>query len=417
MILTKNSPLYLSSIAYNHYQTDFWNEVRLDAAPGGKFIIDLSKIYKPQRFVGRNGEWSTPWPQKIPPGFEMPTYDPDFSKNFNDVSDERAKEIAHLINTKNQKFVVMYSGGIDSTVIMAALIKNLSEEELKNISVCANIHTMIENPVFWKKFIWNKFELFDSSVYKYDDLIEKGYRPITADEGDCIFGTMGFLDLQQNYGFHLNKLSEKSRLKLESLKDKMTSSDVHYSEYKDLIISHWSLPNDTTVGELWYEKFEKNIKTSSVPVISLHDYYWWLLFNLKWLSCAMRIPIYLNDRMDCKKVIEDWAINWFRTESYQKWSMVNNNNGEKIQFTATTYKMAARRYIHDLDKNDWYFFFKQKIGSLGNVMFRQDVSTLPKHLRPNARFGLDTNYNILSIDSPNVKNYIKYHMSKYEIDW
>jgi hypothetical protein len=417
-MLHLNSTLYLSSIAYNHYQADFWNEVKKDSAPGGKFIIDLSRVYKPQRFVSRDGEWSTPWPQEIPPGFEMPDYNPNFKKDFFEVSDNRAKEIANLIISKNQKFVVMYSGGIDSTVIMSALIKNLSEDELKNITVCANSHSMIENPHFWKKYIWNKFKIFDSSVMKYDDLIELGYHPITADEGDCIFGTMSFLDLQQNYEYYLDQLSPESRSSLRLIKDKMASPEVHYSEFKDLLILHWSPPGETHIGKSWYEKFEKNIKTSSVPIVSLHDYYWWVLFNIKWVSCAIRIPIYLNDRLDCKTVINDWALNWYNTREYQEWSMVNNNNGEKIEYTATTYKMAARKYIYDLDKNDWYFFFKQKLGSLGgNVMFRQDVNNLPVELRPNARFGIDSDYNILSIDDPSVRDYIRYHLSKYQIDW
>lgn len=417
-MLNTDSVLYLSGITYNYYQQDFWESLRKESGSGGKIMLDLSTLYKPQRFVSRNGEWSLPWPQQIPPGFEMPAYDPTFSKSFSDVSDERAREIADLINTKNQKFVVMYSGGFDSTIIMSALIKNLSSEEIKNVSVCANGHSMIENPSFWKKFIWNKFKIYDSARYKYDDLIELGLRPITADEGDCIFGTMSFLDLQQNYEYYLNQVSPESRIQLSNLKNKMTSADVHYSAYKDLIVKHWSTPNAPHLGEAWYDKFDKNIKTATVPVQSLHDYYWWVLFNIKWVSCAIRISVFLNDRLDCGTVINNWAVNWFSSKSYQQWSMVNNNNGEKIEFGATTYKMAARRYIHDLDKNDWYYYFKLKLGSLGpNVMYHQEVDNLPDRLKPNARFGIDSNYNLLSVDDLEVQEYIKYHMSRFERDW
>ncbi len=417
-MLSKNSVLYLSGITYNYYQQDFWDSLREDAGSGGKFILDLSTLYKPQRFVSRNGEWSMAWPQEIPPGFEMPEYDPVFNKSFDEVSDLRAREIADLIKNKNQKFVVMYSGGFDSTVIMAALIKNLTQEEIKNVSVCANGHSMIENPIFWKKFIWNKFQIYDSAQYKYDSLINLGLRPITADEGDCIFGTMSFLELQQNYEFYLDKVSPNSRKHLLNIQSKMASPDVHYSEYKDLIIKHWSTPQCPHLGESWYDKFEKNIKTSTVPIQSLHDYYWWVLFNIKWVSCAVRISVFLNDKLDYGTVINDWAINWFASVEYQKWSMVNNNNGEKILYGPTTYKMAARKYIHDLDKNDWYYFFKLKLGSLGpNVMYHQDVSDLPDRLKPNARFGLDSDYNLLSIDDLDVQEYIRYHISRFQRDW
>lgn len=417
-MLHKDSVLYLSGITYNYYQQDFWEKVRQEAGSGGQFLLDLSMLYKPQRFVSRSGDWSMAWPQSIPPGFEMPEYDPSFNLSFEEITDLRAAEIKRLINEKNQKFVVMYSGGLDSTVVMSALIKNLSIEELKNVSVCANGHSMIENPIFWKKFIWNKFKIYDSAQFKYDDLIELGLRPITADEGDCIFGTMSFLELQQNYEYYLNQTSADSRNKLSGLKNKMASADVHYSEYKDLIIKHWSIPSNPKLGESWYEKFEKNIRTSKVPIVSLHDYYWWILFNIKWVSCAIRISVFLNDRLDYGTVINEWAVNWFASKEYQLWSMVNNNNEEKIINGPTTYKMAARNYIYDLDKNEWYYYFKLKLGSLGpNVMYHQNVSNLPGRLTPNARFGLDSEYNLLSIDDKDVQEYILYHMSEFERDW
>ena len=417
-MLTNESILYLGSITYNHYQKDFWESIRQESGTGGKFMLDLSNLYRPQRFVSRNGDWSLAWPQELPSKFEMPIYDPSFNKSFTEVSDNRAREIAELINQKNQKFVIMYSGGFDSTVIMAALIKNLTQEELSNVSVCANGHSMIENPIFWKKFIWQKFKIYDSSRYKYDDLIELGLRPITADEGDCIFGTGGFLELQQNYEFYLEKVSPESRAHLSNLKFKMTSPDVHYSEYKDLLISHWSTLEAPNLGAAWYDKFEKNIKTATVPIQSLHDYYWWILFNIKWFSCAIRISLFFNDRLDYGTVINDWAVNWFNSVDYQCWGMVNNNNGEKIEYGPTTYKMAARKYIYDLDKNDWYYNFKLKLGSLGpNVMYHQEVDNLPDRLKPNARFGIDKDYNLLSIDDIDVQNYIRHHMSQFERDW
>jgi hypothetical protein len=417
-MLQLDSKLYFSSVAYNFYQQDFWNSLYKDAGSGGKFVLDISKRYKPQRFISRNGEWSLPWPQDIIPGFEMPEYDANYSRSFNDISDERAREIGELITSQNKKFTVMYSGGLDSTVVMTALIKNLTQEQLKNVSVCANSHSLVENPLFWKKFIWGKFKIFDSSFHKYDDIIEMGNHPITADEGDCIFGTMSFLDLQQNYDYYLTQVSSESRLRLASIKDKITSGDVHYSEYKDILIKYWSIPENPQLGQSWYDKFDKNIKTATVPVYSLHDYFWWVLFNLKFQSCSIRLALYLNDRVDYGETINKWAVNWFGSTAYQKWSMTNNNNGEKIEFGPTTYKMASRKYIYDLDKNDWYYFFKLKLGSLGpNVIFRQSISHLPLDMRPNARFGLDSNFNALSIDDPTVQEYIRHHITNYKRDW
>ena len=149
-------PLLFSNIVINPAQRDFWRKVRAQSGSGGKFMVDLAHKYNPNRFVARNGEWSLPWEQTVPDKYRLPVYDATFSKSFSEVTDQRALEIKSLINEKNQKFALMYSGGIDSTLALSALIKNLTTEELKNIVVCANEQSIIENPTFWNKFIWNK---------------------------------------------------------------------------------------------------------------------------------------------------------------------------------------------------------------------------------------------------------------------
>jgi hypothetical protein len=416
--MNKDTVLYLSGITYNYYQEEFWESLRPEIGEAGNFVLDMGKKFRPNRSISRNGEWSIPFPQEVPPMFKAPVYDPNFNKTFTEVTDARANDIKKCINEKNDKFAIMFSGGLDSTLIMSALIRNLTVEETKNIAVCMNGQTLIENPYFYNTFIKDKFKLLDSSSNKYDDLIEMGYRPITGDEGDSIFGTMMGHDLMQSYPYYLDKVSADSRSYLESIRDKATTADVHWSKYEDLIIQHLGLEGNPEFGKSLYEKLSKNIATATVPIHSLHDFYWWFIFNIKYVSCATRITIMLNDRLHCKDIFENWALNWFNTDDYNRWSMVNNNNGEKIELSIGTYKMAARKYIYELDKNDWYFYFKLKIGSLGpNVIFNQDVSNVPVNRRPNARFGLDKDYNMLYIDDKETQDYIRYHLTNFKRDW
>jgi len=383
-MLDKEDSLYFSSIIFNGYQDDFWNQVREEAGEAGKFIIDLGKRINPNRFVTRHGEWSLPWKQELPPTFEMPEYDPLFAKSFSQVTDERALEIKKLINEHNQN----------------------------------SSHAIVENPTFWQQFVYGKFKILDSASMKYDSLIEMGYRPITADEGDCIFGTALGLTLYTNYDAYLIGMDQESRSRLSAIKGKITSNEVHYSQYKDVIIKHFSQPHDPMFGENFYNKFVKNIETSSVPIHSLHDFFWWMIFNIKYLNCSIRGAIYFNDRIPVKEAIYDWIVNWFNGADYQRWSMVNNNNGEKIGYSQSTYKMAGRKYIYDLDKNSWYFHFKVKLESLGgSIVYAQNNDNLPTEIHPNARFGLDKDFNILYIDDPVVQNYIRENVINYKKDW
>lgn len=409
-----NKTLYFCNLSYNGYQDKFLNSIDV-TKPGSKFIIDLAKRFRPSRFVARDGEWSLPWNQEMIPKFKMPSYNPSFKLSFSEVTDIEANKIKRRIN-QGENFAVTYSGGIDSTVIMAALIKNLSTQELEKIQVYASVNSIIENPNFWEKFIFGKFKIIDSNKVKLDDLINMGLTPITADEGDPIFGTMIGLNLYQNYDIMLEGLSPIVQGNLKALKDKISSGEVHYSTYKDLIIKQLSLPDNLEFGKTLYEKINHNILTSSVPIHSLHDFFWWLIFNVKYLNCSVRGALYFNDKIEFKQAIHKIE-NWYNAENYQHWSMVNNNNGTKIESTVISYKKAAREYIYEVDKNDWYRKYKLKLESLNFIVGRQSVLDIPSSYLPSARIALTTDYQILSVDDISVQAFLRNSIEHYEIDW
>ena len=422
-MLEISKPLYFSGIYYHtgvnspKYESKFWDTLPLDEYPdGAQFLLNLAKKTSPTKYTyaARDGVWSNPWPQEIPQEFKMPAYDSGFSKTFSDVTDSRALEVKKLINSKNQKFVVMYSGGIDSTLILTALIKNLTLAELKNVAVAASASSIVENVDFWRKFIVDKFEIFDTAVLKYDSLVMLGYRPITGDEGDSIFGTVLGLRMYTNYEAYLSNCSSESRRYLLSIKDNITVGDIHFSKYKDVIIANLSPKGDKELGVSLYDKIVKNIDTSSVPVYSVHDFFWWIIFNLKYLECAIRGPVYFNDKLPVRDLVCNYMFNWFNSPEYQKWSMVNNNNGQKIGAGLSSYKSVARNYINEFNNNPWYFYFKCKLDSLGGVTSMQKITPTTT---PWNRFGVDDDFNLLYINDEDVQEYIKHHLSSYKRDW
>ena len=413
-MLNPNDTLYFHSIAYDGYHNRYWNSVKQQCGEGGQFFIDIARKFTPSRLVSRNGDWSLPWQQEIIPEFEMPAYDPSFSKTYEQVTDERAQWVRQEI-AQGKKFAIMYSGGIDSTLIMAALIKNLTDEEKTSILVCASLHSIAENPTFWKKFIQDKFKVIDSGNLKYDYLIEQGYIPITGDTGDTIFGTVMGLGIYANYDFYISELSPESKSHLESIKTEISNPDVHFSNYKDIILRHFKLDGSPDFPELFYRKLVKNINTSTVPVNSLHDFFWWEIFNTKYLNCAVRGALYFNDRVDCKTAIYT-IIDWFHNDDYQRWSMVNNN-GQKIVNAINNYKMAARNYIWNVDRNDWYKHFKLKFLSLSSIAGTQPVDHLDPTRYPAKRVGVTKDFEMLYLDDPGVKEFFLTNLQNYKIDW
>lgn len=393
----------------------FWKEIRNEVNEAGKFYIDISKKFSRSRFVTRNGEWSLPFNQLLIPGFEMPKYDPKFKKSFSQVTDEKALKIAEEIR-QGKKFAIMYSGGIDSTVILTSLIKNLTKEELTSVVVCCSGMSIIENPIFWKTHVDGKLKYMDVQEYWYDDIIKLGYIPITGDEGDCVFGTIIGTELYHNYDFYAAGLSQSTRKRLTEIKYKISDPDIHFSEYQDIIIKHLSYDQTTegmNFGKILYEKYVHNINTSSdaCPIVSLHDFFWWLIFNVKYLNCSVRGPIYYNIEIPVKECIDN-IVNWYNDPQYQLWSMANNNNGQKIKNTLATYKFAAREYICDFDKNEYYFYFKTKLESLSNLLIRNDKSSIH-----NNNLGMDSKYNRITTNTENIKNYFLENFSTYKFDW
>lgn len=415
-MLNINDTLYFSSQVVNHQTKDVWYKI-FDQIPfDGQWYMRISNKVIPNRLVSRNGEWSMPWPQELIPKFAMPEHDPNYSKSFEQVTDEKALRIRDRIH-QGEKFAVLWSGGIDSTLVLASFIKNFNEEELKSVTILCSGESMIENPHFYRQFIHGKLQTLDSKKHKYDNLIELGMTPVTADEGDCIFGTLIGLNMYNNFNALVDKVTGPTKMNLISLRDKISNPEVHYSQFKELIIQYLNTDWHPEFGRILYDKYDHNIKTATVPVHSLHDFFWWLIFNVKYLNCSVRGPIYVNDTMDCKTVI-DRVENWFNDQEYQLWSMANNNNGTKIKSSILSYKNVAKDYIYAVDKNEWYRTFKTKLESMWNISNLQDISGVPLDRRPMSRIALKKDdWSLVHVTDPGVEEYFLHHLSNYKIDW
>lgn len=408
---SSDSNLYFTSINYmNVHLKKYWDTFYPQFDKNARLWIDIAKYFSKNRLINRAGEWSSPWETQIVPGFEMPQFDLNFSMSFEEITDQRALDIKKLIQNTNTRVAVYYSGGIDSTVCLVSLLKNLSMEELKLIDVCLSSESIIENPIFFYNHILNKLNIIDSSKLRYSDIQNQGHFAITSDQGDSIFGTELGTQMYYSYPQLLNSISEKSKSNLANLNLKISDPDVHYSQFADLLIAYFNLDTNPDFGKQFYEKLHQNILSVNVPIQSLHDFFWWYIFNIKYMECALRSSIYYYLGSDIKKSIQSTVINWFNHENYQKWSMVNNNNGEKINGNTTaTYKWAARKYIYSYDKNDWYFNYKSKLSSLKNIIRRNDDSNSKLDI-----FSMDTNYKLYYFRDPEVKNYINEKLIQFK---
>lgn len=361
-----------------------------EASDGGKFAMDLQRSpLQLSRFVPRQAEWSTPFLTAVEPSLAMPDFDPLFALSFADVCDSKALEVKQRI-VSGERFALMYSGGIDSTVILASLLKHLSAEELHSVAIVCNQSSIDEYPLMWERYIQDKLRVLDANTVHYDDLIYQGYAPITGDNGDCLFGTFAAIDFYNKYFDG-------------------TAPDDHYSVHKDKLIDFFgstpsALPN---FGELLYLKMERCAQTAQVPIHSVHDLFWWLIFDPKYVNCAMRGAIFFQHSLGIDQVMQRME-NWFNDVRYQQWSMANNNNGQKIAGNGQSYKLAARQYIFDFTGDREYFLHKKKIASLNNVQYRHDFP---------ATFAVTRDYQRIDFHTDAFHALLRENLATCQIDW
>lgn len=333
-----------------------WDALYPTLGPNGRFFLNTARFFGKNSFMARSGEWPVPWSMKLFPHLVMPAYDPQFKLSFSEITDQRAVEIKKKIHENNRRLTLYYSGGIDSTVCLVALLRNLTAEELSFINLAMSAESIIENPHFFASHIQGRFKIIDSAVERFSETATAGSTIISGEQGDSLFGTELGLQLLHTYGAEI------------------ISSDSAFSDYADLLIEFFKIDRDPGFGVKFYEQMVANIESAQIPVYSLQDFFWWKIFNLKYTECAVRTAIYLYNGNDRAKVLNEQIFNWFNHPDYQKWSMANNNNFQKMRGNSQlTYKWVAREYIREFDKNSWYFNHKTKLPSLKSILYRNEA--------------------------------------------
>jgi len=270
-----------------------------------------------------------------------PKLDTAFSLTFAQTTDQRYHDLKR--KQGNKSWIVMWSGGLDSTVILTSILKNSSQADRQNITVACNRISIYENPLFYYQHIKPNFSVIDSTHLIIDQEKLINYCLINGDPADALYAgasSQGML-LDSPDDFNRNLRTDPDRL------IKFISQKTNYN------FADW-----------FYQSVLTNINSVDVPVITYHDFFWWIQFNLTWVSDKFRcIQQGLIDKDSYGSYIDNF-VNWFNSNEYQQWSMNNNHAGIKYGSHLRDYKLANKNYIYDFDKDLYYRTFKVKSVSL-----------------------------------------------------
>jgi len=311
--------------------------------------------------IGLNDRTNTfkfPIVTTVPENFEIPNFRNSIL-SYKECALSRAQEILNRQETVDKPIYLMYSGGIDSSVVLTSFMELLGvDSAAKRINILMNQESIDENPEMWYNYIRPNFNVISSDFSYNDKDIEKMIY-VSGELNDQLFGA----DIQQSYELFFGA---KSLLM-------PVSYDLLYkfiSECKGL---------DEIESKFWTEILILNLNSCPKIDRNMGDVFWWYNFTWKWIYVYYRVFLFsrLGNHVD-----KDWIQNdyfpFFGTNEFQLWSLYSDEL--KHQGTWGTYKYTAKKYVCDFLKSDFYMN-KVKRQSLKNIVYlRKRYGSLDSNL-------------------------------------
>ena len=331
---------YVNVDAYLHelWPSEFlktWNRYRQLA---GDMIFPTSRI----------GTNTLPFQNNLARVLGSTPYGPltSFCEDFATVTDHRY----HQLKAQHDRpWVVFWSGGVDSTVIVTSILRNSSAQDRENITIACNAASIYENPKFFAEHIQPNFATVDSRQFKVNKQTLDAYVIIDGDPADALYCQTAHPIMASRQLDLLNLDFRRNQSTLLKILQQLKNSTEDFAGWQQSVIID-------------------NIESQSIPVESIHDFFWWRSFNFSWAGTKLRPLQYIQDRSpETVDLFFKNFVFWFDSDSYQLWSINNNQPGKKFGSGLGDYKRVAKDYIYAWNKDQYYHRFKTKKHSVDLV--------------------------------------------------
>lgn len=311
-------------------------------------------------FCDRTNLIKIPLRIKVPLVCQLPSYD----SNFNMTYEECCQNSARVLLSKQEKLGVpikiMYSGGIDSTLILVSLIKEVGLDQIeKRVQVLMNNDSIEENPWMWERIIRpSNIPVFSSEAHQADWSTD---RILVSGEGnDQLFGSDIYKDMQKWKG--------------ESILNSLWTEDLIYEYFTQ----RKKMPEN--YARIWTKVMSSSLRAAPCKVETMADWWWWINFSCKFQTVYYRIIMAAkNTGSITQNYMDDYFYQFFVTENHQRWSMIDRVH--KHKGTQESYKYHAKELICDFLGSKEYMM-KGKRGSLSRIMRgKKKISAIDENYR------------------------------------
>lgn len=295
----------------------------------------------------RSGTFTTPWNAISPFRQPLPDLTIPETRGFSELADLRGQEIYANACRSNKRIVVMWSGGIDSTVVLVSLLKTIPQNEYQDrLVVCMTTDSVLENFTFYKNFISTKIPTVHVSSIEFNNDFLNQNILLHGDPGDALFGS-GSRKFQP-----------------------LIAQDQYLLPYKDNMDLLYSCAvNQPSAWKAVVDKLTANLEESPLDqIVTIADWFWWQYINFKWEGSLWRPFHGAGLRKDHSTAISrenslDYLKNtYFNTDYFQRWSYTNIHNFYPGGMRG--HKHAPKKYIFEFDHNEVFNKNKLKMPSL-----------------------------------------------------
>lgn len=271
----------------------------------------------------------------IPDAEEKPTIS---TSSITDLVDARATEIIKNNEDKENPIVVSWSGGVDSTSIVCALLKN----GCKNFKVVFTEASIEEYPWFYENIIKKNCN------YDLTDDIHNDFRNIDCSQivtgwcADQLFGS----------NIHLHNLDLYNVPVIDGIRE----------HYKRVYKERRTIANQLSDSSLDLIATKVNELGSylGLTINKFCEFAWLYNFAIKWVLVRNVTNLELMESKNQGK-----GLAFFNTQGFQDWSysrydtLADKNVNKEVKY----YKRPLKKYIYDYTKDGDYLENKGKVNS------------------------------------------------------
>ena len=256
--------------------------------------------------VDRSGTIKFPIIQEPFEPLKLPEYE-EVSMTYEDVCLQNAKRIMDKAKNDNKKLHILYSGGIDSSLIVAAFFLACSRKDIRDwIVVLLDYRSITENPEMYNEVLLPYFNCKSGAQFtKYflrDDVIM-----VHGECNDQLFGHMTYnvIEMKLGFDFMYEKGTDDNILKVF----KALSPDNYVEDVLERI-----------VAPLVDNAYDTDLIRSEIRLV-----FWWINITLKVQNVYYRMQKWRTKDLEYKLKNEDTYLSFFTHPSLSLWSMNNTD--------------------------------------------------------------------------------------------